>query len=158
MTAKTAVPRARFSETATPPLNGREPASSNPDMEAQEWLYNVDDAILACRGQRHKFPDLEAGKPLPKGLHIVGPYAEGVMELVSTCTRCGKTRRLLTAPHGVLDLPAHYSYKDPPARQGRQPFKTPKGSGITGRQCLEETWRRGSEQWIATATPPAEAD
>jgi len=144
----------RFSDTEPPPLADR--PSSNTDMEAQEWLHNVDDAILACRGQRHSFPKLIAGKPLPKGVRVVGPYVDGVMELVNTCPDCGKIRRLVTAPHGVLDLPAKYSYKDPVARNGHQPYKAPKGSGITRRQCLEETWRRGSEQWMATATPPVE--
>jgi hypothetical protein len=149
-----AAPQIRFSDTEPPLIADRE--SSNSDLEAQEWLHNVDGEILACRGGRHKFPDLEAGRPLAKGLHIVGPYIDGVMEIVSTCPRCGKTRRLLTAPHGVLDLPAKYNYKDPKTRPGHEPFKSPKGSGITRRQCLEETWRRGSEMWLAAATPPAQ--
>ena len=129
--------------------------SSNTDEAARQWLAYVDDEILGCRGQSHNWPKLRPGKPR-RGVRIVGPYVDGVMEIVQTCADCGKTRRLITAPHGVLDLPARWGYKDPRTRPGHEPFAAPKGSGITRRQCLEETWRRAREDLLAHATPPAD--
>jgi hypothetical protein len=117
-------------------------ASSNTDLEARAWLGDADDDILGCRGQRHSFPKLRPGR-LPRGLRAEGPYHDGVMELVFTCPDCKTERRLVTAPAGVLDLPAKYSYKYPEA------YKSPKGSGLTRRQCLEETWRRSREELMA---------
>jgi hypothetical protein len=119
-------------------------SSSATDLEARDWLHDADDDILGCRGQGHNWPKLRPGRT-PRGLAVEGPFHDGVMEIIYTCRDCGKKRRLITAPNGVLDLPAQYSYKDPPG------YKTPKGSGITRRQCLEETWRRSSEELIARA-------
>src|SRR6185437_9825193 len=86
--------------------------SSNPDLEAQNWLDQADDDVLGCRGQGHRWPKLRPTARLPKGLRINGPWHEGVMELVFTCLDCGKQRRLITKPHGQLDLPARYTYKN----------------------------------------------
>lgn len=151
MATKTAVPRVRFSEDQPPVLNGHEPARETGDMEAQEWLYDVDDIYLACRGQRHAFPKLVSGKALPRGVRTVGPYRDGVMELIWTCPDCKTKRRVVTAPHAVLEPKATYSYKHP------RGYKSPKGSKITPRQCLAETMRRiGEELWAGAAPPPKE--
>lgn len=119
--------------------------TSNTDLMAQDYLHNADDKILGCRGQGHNWPKLRPTQVMPRGLRVEGPYHDGVMELVFTCRDCGMVRRLLTAPHGVLDLPAQYSYKQP------EGYKAPKGSGVTRRQCLEETWRRSYEDLRSVA-------
>lgn len=122
--------------------------SSNTDLEAQSWLYNTRDEILGCGGQFHRWPKLLPGKRLPKGVRTVGPYEEGVFELIETCADCGMERRLITAPNAVLDLPARYTYKQPVG------YKTPKGSGITRRQKFEETLRRlGEDLWAEAQAP-----
>jgi hypothetical protein len=115
-------------------------SDGTPDVEAQDWLYSADNKVLGCKGQRHDFPILRPGRSLPRGLRIEGPYHDGVMELVFTCRAgCGTVRRLVTAPAAQLDLPAMYRYKYHDA------YKYPKGSGITKRDCLYETWRRAKE-------------
>ena len=124
--------------------------SSNTDTEARDWLDHADDDVLGCRGQGHRWPKLRPVAKLPKGLHINGPWHEGVMELVFTCLDCGKQRRLITKPHGVLDLPARYSYKDTDGTPSEH-YKAPKGAGITRRQCLEKTWQRSQETLTAIA-------
>lgn len=127
----------------------------SPDLAAQEWLRNADDKFLACR-QRHKFPELEPGRPLPRGARITGPHKDGVMMLVFTCQRgCGAVRRLVTVPSGELDMTASYRY-----RYGDPRYHAPKGTGrlITPRVCMAESWRRGKEEWLARAKRPPLAE
>jgi len=132
--------------TAKPP-----PQSPPPDGDVRDWLRNLDSKLLACR-QRHKFPELDPTKPLPRGAQINGPYDDGTLVIVFSCLRgCGATRHLRTAPGGhELDLAGSYRY-----RYANSAYRAPRGAGhqITPRACLAESWRRGREAWLTKARP-----
>jgi hypothetical protein len=114
------------------------------DLVQEDFLHNADNEILAC-AQGHDWPKLRPGGILPRGLMIDGPYHEGVMELIFTCKSCKTERRLVTAPHGHLELPAQYTYKSPAE------YKSPKGHTVTRRMRLAETWRRCREDYLRIA-------
>jgi|SRR5215472_1425387 len=109
----------------------------DPPVPAAEWIVHVDDKILACRGQGHAFPKIRTGS-LPKGMRAVRQH-DGSFQITFICRDCGTERTLTTLPTGNLDLPAKYKYKHPPG------YKTPKGSSISRRECLAESWRRTME-------------
>jgi hypothetical protein len=110
------------------------------EKQAEAYLNDTDDAILACRGQGHAWPKLRAPKAgrsrlLPKGIEAQR-FTDGSWQITSTCPDCGMQRTLTTLPGGPIDHPAQYRYVQP------EGYKAPKGSGITRRDCLDETWRR----------------
>ncbi len=112
------------------------------EKEAEAYLADTDDAILACRGQGHAWPKLRARKTatrLPKGISAQR-WHDGSWQITSTCPDCGMQRTLTTLPGGGIDHPAQYRYVQP------EGYKAPKGSGITRRDCLDETWRRLREE------------
>lgn len=143
-----AAPKRRRSTRAVPQVKFQGPHSSNPDQEAREWLYNADDTFLQCRGD-HPFPKLRFNQPLAKGIQIIGPYREGVYEIVQTCPDCGTQRRQMTGPRATFDTSAGYRYGNYP-----KGYRAPKGTHITTRQAREEIWRRGRETFLASAIPP----
>lgn len=134
-----AVPQAKF----------QGPHSTNTDTAAREWLYNADDTFLLCRGD-HRFPKLRFNEPLAKGIDIVGPYRDGVYEIVQTCPDCGVKRKQLTKPRAAFDMDGGYRYSDYP-----EGYRAPKGAKITPRQAKEEVWRRGKNVFLRYAIKPA---
>jgi hypothetical protein len=118
-----------------------EPDLRTPEQlaDADEYLTKTDDVILACRGQGHAWPKLRTGrkaKPLPKGI-TARKWYDGSWQITSTCLDCGMERTLTTRPgDGLLDYPAQYRYVQP------EGYASPKGSGITRRDALSESWRR----------------
>jgi hypothetical protein len=124
--------------------------SSNQDFAGQEWLYSTRDEIMACRGQGHHWPKIIKinGSKLPRGV-TVRPFEpqQGVIEISERCLDgCGKERRMITRPEGELELPARWTYNNPPG------YAAPKGAGVTRRQCLEESWRRNLEELQTAAS------
>jgi hypothetical protein len=106
--------------------------------DVTDWIMHSDDVIIACRGQGHSWPKIRPGK-LPRGMKAI-PQHDGGYELVTTCRDCGMVRRLITLPSGMIDMPAKYSYVQPDG------YKAPKGSKVTRRECLAESWRRMREE------------
>lgn len=117
-----------------------------PELAVQDWLAHTDDAILACRGQGHSWPKLKPNKGKPiRGIRHHGT-GEGQVELEFTCKDCGTIRRVVTAPGGMLDLPAHYKYVHPNG------YRAPKGVRITPRTAFAESNRRWLEDVASNAT------
>jgi hypothetical protein len=106
-------------------------------------IEEIPDNQLACRAGRHKWPgdDLEAGKPLPKGLKAIPTAQRGVYQLVDECQRCGKVRRMDTLPRGVYDVSAEYSYADPKDWVTVDP-----DLDVTKRDLRQENFRRNAKR------------
>jgi len=123
----------------------------HPELAAFEWLHKTDDKILACRGQGHNWPKLRPNKGRPiKGIRHRGiTESQGQVEIIMTCRDCGTDRRVVTAPGGLIDLPAKYTYTHPDG------YRAPKGVKITGRQAFAESNRRWLED-VAHSAPAAE--
>jgi hypothetical protein len=115
-----------------------------PDVQAAEWLQSADDKILACRGWGHSWPKVRAGR-MRKGISAVRQHG-GCYQVTFTCADCGMERTLTTLPGGQLDLPAKYTYRQPKG------YASPKGSGISRRDCAGESWRRAVETVAATGS------
>ena len=114
------------------------PVHDDSEKLAQDWIFNSPDSILACRGQGHAWPKLRPGR-MPKGMSAL-PQREGGYQLITTCRDCGMERTLITLPSGEIDMPARYAYRQPDG------YKAPKGTHVTRRECLAESWRRMREE------------
>lgn len=99
---------------------------------------------LACRAGRHLWPSdaLEFGKPLPKGLTAEATDRKrGVYQLIDECQRCGKVRRMDTAPNHVYDVNAWYAYRDP-----KDWVRCPETLDLKKRDMRAENFRRNAEE------------
>jgi hypothetical protein len=108
-----------MARTAPAKSNGSRRLDPERNLRIATTLSEIPDHQLACR-VHHKWPsdDLEAGKPLPRGL-VASPVngtgrRQGVYEVRDTCRRCGKVRWKLTLPRRVWDPGASWRYEDPP--------------------------------------------
>jgi hypothetical protein len=113
----------------------------HPEMEAIEWVHHAKDEVLACRGQGHNWPKLKPNKGRPiKGIrHRI--VEQGQVEITMTCKDgCGKERRVITPPSGLIDLPAKYHYNNP------DDYSPPRGTKVTGRMAFAESNRRWLEE------------
>jgi hypothetical protein len=120
------------------------------EQRVADWLASADDAVLACRGQGHRWPKLIRPGKLPKGITAkIADPKEGQVELVAMCPDCRKSRRMITLPAGEVSFPEvkWRAYKEDPA--GR--YKAPPGVRITPSQARNETYRRFSEAILAQA-------
>jgi|SRR5215469_3033959 len=115
---------------------------SEMSVEARDWLHAADDDVLACRGAgRHGFDKLRRNRPMTNThtMPVLGSR-NGVVMIVQTCPDCRMVERtMVTAPRGSIDLPAKWRYRVDPR------YRSPKGSGVTGRMALAETVRRMDE-------------
>jgi len=105
-------------------------------------ITDVDDNIVACRGGRHKWPELVPGKPLPRKFR---PTLEpgGVVLITEYCARCDKERYTLTLSGGIFDRGAIRRYKDP-----KNWVVVP---GASPRDFQAEIYRRLHEEIMAAA-------
>jgi|SRR5215831_15417621 len=113
------------------------PIQSDEERDFDLYLRSEDDAVLGCRAFGHRWPRFRPGA---KYLEIQ-PQKDGVVEIVSTCSECGKKRRRVTAPGGALTFPSHYSYTKSPKSVGK-----PKGLPVLyPSAAMIEIWRRYTE-------------
>lgn len=115
------------------------------EQRSLEWLQTrASNKIVACRGQQHSWDLLIPGT---NSRYITTQPMEGrpgVVEVTFKCKVCGKKRRMVTAPGGAIERPAHYTYEDPDG------FRPPRGSGIkspTRAQFTRESDRRWLEDY-----------
>lgn len=95
-------------------------APENPGQTAKDFLLNIDNDLLACRGQGHAWPKLKPSKRPKRGIRAV-PQRDGCYQLTTTCRDCGMERVLTTLPGGAIDHPARYTYRAP------EGYRAPKG-------------------------------
>lgn len=106
-----------------------------------DWLHNLPNKFIPCRGDRHDFPVLKPG-PLPRGIRAI-PQHDGSFQMVSICRNCGRERTKTTLPAGVYDFSAKYTYKDPAG------YKAPRGLGLTRADYIAELYRRVAESLVS---------
>lgn len=106
------------------------------EQAGKDWLHDADDDLLACRAQGHAWPKLRRGRQ--QGISSLR-QRDGSYMIRSECRDCGTARTLVTLPGGALDYPARYTYEYP------RGYASPKGSGVTRRDALDEIWRRNLE-------------
>lgn len=103
-------------------------------------LSEIPDDELACRAEKHDWPKLIPGKPLPRNFRseFADPARRnGVYLITETCGLCGKKRSRLTLPRGVYDTSAVYWYEDPPHWK-----RLAQALGVTKTDCKAEVYQR----------------
>jgi len=143
-------PVATTTRSRSKPAAPRQTKAQLAQAEAQaKFVMGLDDNYIACR-QRHQLPPLaftKTGK-LPKGVYAVGPYANGVYDLVRICPSCGLLVSLYTGAGGKL-LEAKGRRRYPPGYLA-------KGMGrIPSRLAMEEGLDRISSELYAGAVRPS---
>lgn len=117
-----------------------------PDQAKADFLHNLDDKFLECRGDHHDWPVLKLGTDLPRGVSAIR-QRDGCYQLKMRCKNCGKVRSKLTLPKGVWDLDVGWAYPEVP-----KGFASPPGSGVTRMDCVAELGRRLQEQIVKGAS------
>jgi hypothetical protein len=110
------------------------------DERQADWLHNLPDKFIPCRGDHHDWPVLKPGK-LPRGIRAI-PLHDGSFEMTAICRNCGRERTKTTLPRGVYDRDAKYVYRDP------EGYKAPPGLGLSRQDYIAELYRRVAESLV----------
>lgn len=110
------------------------------EQAATAWLQQYNTNNLVCRSQRHDFPVLVPGKPLPRGCHT-RQSREGMWQLVDFCRRCGRKRVTTLLPGNIIEPGLRRSYTDPKG------YAKPKGlPRVSMHRAFGELLRRMAEE------------
>lgn len=105
----------------------------------------MDDDILVCRGQRHEWPVVTPGRPLPRGVKAQ-PAREGAYRITETCLRCGQVDRTITTePHGFWPRARTYSYSYGDRWEPMPEFAALGPRDMKGEAFRRAVWEGGSK-------------
>ena len=105
-------------------------ATVTPIRSASQYLSEMDNDQLTCRGQRHQFPVLRPGRKIPRG--VTARITDGVTEYEWTCPVCGTVRTQVPGEQ--------YRYS-----HGKRWMRIPRETGLTAATMRDEAFRRALE-------------